>query len=288
MRKTEVNEKVKCQPKCATRPSQSRLFLTCFILVVFICGVSVGIIGHRIIPLLGGQAPAVASQATVDKEVQATLSPLNLQLMERIKDAIGYLNIILALIGILTVALGISLGFSIWKTERYAKRLINEYFLAWKDKALQPILEKSRTQLENFNNQGIRLHLEASRLLLNNLSQITQETYRHQLELSDTRKEDATKLLQERKEWLRVSRDVTLYLLASLSRDEMIVQDACQKLFTLASHEVVRSRADFILSHLRHLLSSWGSGTPARIEIQRLIDEIERRVQDRSEKENQK
>ncbi len=248
----------------------------------------VGIIGHEIIPFLGGQTPAVASQVTVDKEVQATPSPLNLQLMERIKDAIGYLNIILTLIGIATVAFGISLGFSIWKTERYAKKLIKEHFLVWKDKTLQPILENSRIQLKNFNNQGIRLHLEASRLLLNNLSQITQQTYCRQLELSDTTKKDALKLLQKREEWLRVSSDVSLYLLASLSRDEMIVQDACQKLFTLASHEVILSQADFILGHLRHLLISWESRTPARIEIQRLIDEIERPVQDRPEKENQK
>ena len=257
-------------------PHQSKLLLVLLILLAFTCGVLTGVTGHAIIPCFWGQRLSPTLSPSIQPEAEAILDPVNLQLIERVNDGITYLNTTLAIIGIMATLLGFALGLSIWKTHEHAIGLLDQHFLSFKVNQLEPILEGSRKELSDFRNGGIKLFLKASDILLRGLFQESQKMYKRLLEQKGMTGEALDNVLQNTEASFHKSKEITQFLLASLSQDEEIVIDVCHKLSAKHKSGISKAESDLILRHMQELLDTWGPGTEARLEIARLIDEIKR------------
>lgn len=250
------------------------------LLVLLASAFLIYIVGQEVVGPLRRHLQLTTTPPIVEQGAQATLDPVNLQLVERVRDAIEFVNITVRVIGVLVALLTIALGLAIWKTRNYAVLLLDEHFLHFKSNQVDPVLKKAQERLDNLSTEGIRVIIKASDVLFSELLQVSQEAHRDQAGSRGLPEGEVTRQLQERKKSFHPFREVAKYLLATLSRDPAVVQDACHGLLAFAGHEAVLSQADFALEHLRGLVHTWPVGSPTRYAIKDVIDEIQRRKRD--------
>jgi hypothetical protein len=223
-------------------------------------------------PLTTSISPSTPYPDTVIDQLNRQIDLIQKQ-VESTSSGISHM---LTLIAILATGVSITLGLSIWRTKAYAKDLVDKSFLDFESKKVKPVLKYAQAQLDSLSSQGTRIILKTSHILLDETFQFSQKIYTQQLKSTSKTKDEKKTMLADREKAFREHKEVTQYLIASLSKDPMIVEDICQKLIALAGHEAVRLRADFILEHMRGLMSSWPPGSLTRMEIRSLIDELER------------
>jgi hypothetical protein len=248
------------------------------VLIFLACGFLIGIIVHPMIPAFWIRPSLSLQPKATQPSSQINLDPTNLQLVERVKDAVTHLNATLTIIGLMATLIGIALGLSIWKTREYAIGLLDQHFLLFKSRDLDPVLKKSKEELIDLNNKGLSLILKGSDILLNDLFQESHVMYKEILEQKGVTGDPLKSLLQNREESFRTSREITEYLIASLSRDEEIVIDMCHKLSALMDRKAFLTKVSLVQERIASLLNTWGPGTPVRTELVRLMDEINRRA----------
>ena len=266
-------------PRYKTRHSArpgSKLLLTLLILLVLLCGFLLGIVSSRAISWFGGQSSSVPQSPSVSSGVQPAPDLVLLQLIERVNESAKFMSSTITIISVMAALLAMVLGLRIWEVGKYAMRLLDQQFLEFQDEHLTPLVEDSRAELEGLRNEGLLLILNASGILIDDLFQEFKAMYEGLLEQQGVTNQTQDELPRGKEESFRMSRDITLYLIASLSRDEAVVLDACHKLSALFGRGIPLPKADLILKHMRGLLTNWGPRTEARTEIVRLVDEIER------------
>jgi hypothetical protein len=245
------------------------------ILLFLACGFLLGFLAHQMISSSSVQVPVPSSPATTPQAAQTATDLVLLQLIERAKDNSENANRTIAIIGVMGTLLCLALGLRIWQVGEHAMNLLNQQFVDFRAHKIEPVIENSRKELHDLSNEGTMIILGASDLLLNDLFQEFQKRYKKTLEQQGVIGDALDSRLRDEEESFRTSREITQYLIASLSRDEEIVIDQCHKLSALARRKDFDTKADSVLTHLARLIQIWGPGTVARTEIIRLYDQIE-------------
>ena len=256
---------------------QDRISGGLIVVGVIACGLLLAAVVAQTIPYGLGQITALPAAPNPQAVAQTALDPAYLQLVERVRDTTSFLDITVKLIGVLATALGLALGLSIWKTSEHATALVTDRFLRLKADQLEPAVEASKKELTGLSNEGTLLILGETELLLDNLFREFILMYKRLLEQKGVVGDALEDLLRNEDESFRTNRDITKYLIASLSRNEDTVITQCHNLLALLTRKDFEARADGVLAHLSNLLGVWGEGSRARSEIRSLYDAIPRR-----------
>ncbi len=291
---------------------QEKSLIVILVLLSLVIGFTFGIIFYNVIPHFWGKqtlsyfwSQSNPLQKTVipdslPPEKTEKLDAVTLQLIERVRDSSSYFTNLLTLLGIIATILATALGVSIWKTHIYSKRLVDEQVKKFKDddlpriqRSFQSSLDNSfsnfrselnvlstnsRSELENITNNLIQLITEGLDIQLD--SQFFQgfNLYKNQLSIAKLSADVIKRKLKDKEKSYQLFKKIVLYLLLTLSKDEGIVQDMCQKLSALTEDkkEAIIANADFILKHLYLQLPYWQIGNPTRLQIQNLIERIKK------------
>jgi hypothetical protein len=200
-----------------------------------------------------------------------TPDPVNLQLAERVESGATFLNLMLAVIGIIVTVISVAVVYGIWSTRQYASNLLRDKFQDFRKREIDPLFARTRAELIDLATRGTKITLSEVDIILDAQFLSHEGMLRQFLAASGASQETISARLATEEATFREQNEVTRFLIASLSRDPEIVLDACDKLYAWAAKPVVQTRADHIVARLRALLNAWEAGSPVRTKIQDAI-----------------
>lgn len=243
--------------------------LACLFLSI---GVLIGSMFSEVIRKGIGEVLGGKDEAQVARIETTELTKLGDQLGERVKDACSFLQALISLVTVIVALIGIALGVSIWRTEKYAQSLISlklrSEFKDFRESELEPLLVNSKRELNGIHGTNLENFLETYRMAWVANSQVLKNMERQSLELSNLNEEDREEILKKHSDERENVQTLTYYRVCLIPNDEDLVINAAQHL------GVMGRRAKPALLDLEKALNRWRSGTKPRMEIQRAVDKI--------------
>jgi len=245
--------------------------------VVFgLSGFLMGSMAHQ---LFGFDQAHDISNSNPPESSSPQLDPVNLQLIERIKDAINHLNITVAVIGIIAVLLSVASGLAIWQTRDHTIDLLDGKFIEFRSEKVEPLLNESKTELANLRSYGVTSMVYASSIIMNMVVS-EYEKFLNTVKVDDegNLEFDSENLKRD----LLAQKDLTMFIIGTMSTDSDVVIDSCEKISSylfesapIHKLRIIQQNREFLCDHLEQIASEWPPGIEKK-EIHKVINLIDK------------